>query len=322
MNDEVREILAIRYSGLGDLVMLLPALAGLKARHPKARITLLTDTAHRDFQRISGGLIDRTLTVDRRVLKREGRWAAIKEILAMIRAVRRDRYDRLYDFQSFGETATLSWLARAGEKSGAPKKPKYNYGYHRLVTRLREHHRSQLFQRIAGVDEALAQPRLQLDDEGSAYRDALLDRGDDRPVVGLNIGSTQESRRWHHERFAELARRLAPRYRVLLFIGPREKPFEPFFQGAEIVTDTTLSQLAGAIAACDLFVSNDTGPVHMAGALLIPTLTLFSTGDDFEVGALGPHKRFIKRTPINDITVDEVINLSGELAHPGKTQPS
>ena len=314
MSREVRDILVIRYSGLGDLVMMLPALAGLKARYPEAAITLLTDASNRHFAHIAGGLIDHTLTVDRAVLKRSGRWAALGEIWRMIRGVRARRYDRLYDLQSFGETATLSRLARATHKSGAPKKSKYNYGYHRRITRLRDHHRSQLFQRIAGVDETLGQPRLLLDPEGERYRDELLARGAEQPVVGLNIGSTQESRRWSHEHFAALAERLSPRYRVLLFIGPREKRFESYFAGVEVVTDTTLSQLAGAIAACDLFVSNDTGPAHMAGALDVPTLTLFSTGDDFEVGALAPHKRFIKREPIDAIGVGEVEASLGALA--------
>jgi len=304
-------ILAIRYSGLGDLVMLMPALTRLRARYPDSHITLLTDSGNAAFPDIACGLIDDLILLDRRRMKR-GLFQALAEIARLFRSLRSRRFDQVIDFHNFGETATISYLARAPVKRGAPKKPKYHYGYTERVPRVETDHRSQFFCRIAGVDDSLWIPSLCLDDEAKRFAESLAgEAGDSRPVLGLNIGSTQENRRWSHHLFAELAGRLQERYRVLVFIGPGERQYAGVFDGVcEIVTDTSIPQLCGAIGLCDLFISNDTGPVHLAGALGVSTLTLFSTGEDWQVGALAEHKRWIRRDNINEISVDEV---QGEL---------
>ena len=104
-----------------------------------------------------------------------------------------------------------------------------------------------------------------------------------------------------------MRKKLKNKYNVLIFIGPLEKKFTDIFNDFIVIKDVNLIKLAGAISLCDVFVSNDTGPVHMAAALNVSTITLFSTGDDKSVGALIDKKTFIKRDNINDITVDEVL---------------
>ncbi len=312
-------ILAIRYSGLGDLVMLMPALTRLKARYPDARITLLTDRSNAAFPEVSGDLIDDTILFDRRRLKR-GLSQALREIFSLFRRLRAKRFDQVIDFHNFGETATISFLAKAPVKRGAPKRSKYHYGYTERVARSDEQdHRSQFFCRIADVDDTTMVPTLCLDQAGQVFADSLGGQEDDgRPVLGLNIGSTQENRRWSHEHFAELARRLGGAYRVLVFIGPSEQQYAGVFDGVcETVSGATIPELCGAISRCDFFISNDTGPVHLTGALGVPTLTLFSTGDDWQVGALAERKRWLRHDEINSITVDEVIKELERLADGG-----
>ncbi|WP_275099243.1 glycosyltransferase family 9 protein [Sedimenticola hydrogenitrophicus] len=307
-------ILAIRYSGLGDLVMLLPALARLKARNPEAHITLLTDRSNQAFPVVADGLVDATILFDRRRLKK-GLLPALGAIAALFRKLRSTTFDQVIDFHNFGETATISYLAKAPVKRGAPKRSKYHYGYTERVPRNERDHRSQFFCRIAGVDDAWTVPSLHLSESGRDYRGRLRDCSvDNRPVLGLNIGSTQENRRWSHHRFAELARRLGGQYRVLVFIGPGETAYAPAFEGVcEIVTGVSIPQLCGAISCCDYFISNDTGPVHLAGALGVSTLTLFSTGEDWQVGALAERKAWIRNAEINAISVDEVMARLADL---------
>ncbi len=303
------KILAIRYSGLGDLVMLLPALQRLRSRYADCHVTLLTDRSNRDFPELSDGLVDAVVTLDRRRLKC-GLWAAGGELISFIRRLRSTSYDLVVDFHNFGETATISYLAKAPVKRGAPKKPKYHYGYTERVERVETDHRSQFFCRIAGVDGALGQPKLSHDEPAGVQYAELLKRqlSKELPILGLNLGSTQESRRWHHENFAQLARQLEDRYQIVVFVGPGEHAYaEVFNESCHVVKGVTIPQLCGAISQCDFFISNDTGPVHLAGALDVPTLTLFSTGEDWQVGALARQKRWIRQAVINDISVDTVI---------------
>lgn len=307
--------LVIRYSGLGDLVMFLPTLEKLKAQYPNSSITLLTDASNRDFYKLSGGLIDDTITVNRKFFREKRFFRALNELVSLGFKIRRC-YDIVIDFQSFGETATISYLTNAREKWGAEKKSKYNYGYTHLVPYDTSGHRSQLFARIAHVDDTLSYPRIVLSTAARLYAEQISRKLDPaKPTVGLNIGSTNERRRWSEQNFSALGSQLADRYNILVFIGPLEQRFKEAFKSFTTVKNTTLEELTGAISVCSYFISNDTGPVHIAAALDVPTLTLFSTGEDADVGCLNKHKQFIHHDDINSITLSDVTTVFQRLTN-------
>lgn len=302
------KILAIRYSGLGDIVMLLATLEKLKNKYTNAHITLLTDSSNVKLKELSCGLIDEVITVNRGYFKRKEIFNSLSELVRVIFKIR-SRFDMCIDFQSFGETATISYLANAKIKLGAPKKEKYHYGYTQIIKRDESGHRSQLFSRIATVNDDLDFPKLCLNDEAAKYKQTTLKRlNRDKKTIGLNIGSTQENRRWNENNFSQLAKKLKENYNVLIFLGPSEMQYKDAFDKESLfVENVNLIELTGAISVCDVFITNDTGPAHMAGALNVSTLTLFSTGDDYNVGALIAKKEFIKNLYINDISIDAVI---------------
>lgn len=303
------QILAIRFSGLGDIVMLTGVFAELKRQHPGCHVTLLTDVVNAGICSETGGVIDDVITVNRRPFRQRKLLVAFGELYRVLKAVRQQRYDLVLDFQNFGETGFLTRMAHARQTIGAPKKAKYAKPYDVVVPVRESGHRIEQFARIAQLERRIYPPKLQLSAEGCDYAaNWIAKRPTGVPVVGLNIGSTQENRRWHHEQFAALAQRLKGVAEVMVFAGPSEEQYLPTFSGlTHVVSSVTLPQLSGALSCCDVVVSNDTGPAHMAGALNVPLVTLFSTGDDDEVGAACQQKRFIKRIPINDITVDEVL---------------
>ncbi len=304
----MKKILAIRFSGLGDIVMLLATLQKLKAKEP-CRIILLCDCANAGVAKLSCGLIDEVFCIDRSLFRAKS-FKAFKEIVRLFRFLQSQTFDEVIDFQNFGETATISFFAKAKQKRGAPKKPKYHFGYTHIVPRDERGHRSQFFHSIAGVEDSLVYPKLCLNKEAKDYAKRLVSKLDvTKTTIGLNIGSTQESRRWSEKRFLELGQRLKSRANVLVFIGPKEKRFAPLFEEFVVVQNTSISQLAGALSLCDLLVTNDTGPAHIAAALGVKTCTLFSTGTDENVGALTRNKTFIRKNPINSIEVEEVLSI-------------
>ncbi len=303
----VNSILVIRYSGLGDVVMLLQTLKKLKEKYNNPTITLLTDHTNSAILENTCGVIDNIIPINRKVFKEKKIWALLKELKNLFFNLRKKQYDLLIDFQNFGETATISYLARASEKIGSPKKDKYNYGYTKTVKKDNRGHRSQLFSRIAEVSDRLDFSQLCLESNGEKYKRSLLDKLDkNKKIIGLNIGSTQDSRRWSEKNFYKLAKELEEEFNILVFIGPAEKRFESTFKGLHVIQDTSLNELCGAISSCDYFVTNDTGPAHIAAAFGVPTLTLFSTGTDENVGSLIEKKEFIQNNNINDITVYNV----------------
>jgi heptosyltransferase I len=308
------KILAIRYSGLGDVVMLLQTLKKLKDKYENCHITLLTDKSNSSIKEISCGLIDEIIPFDRSVFKKRKYFALLKESFKLLFRIRQ-KFDLTIDFQCFGETATISYLSNAKEKFGAPKKDKYNYGYTYIVTRSDHNHRSQLFSRIAKVDDKLDFSKLCIQDHNQEFKSKIEKQLDPaKKTIGLNIGSTQENRRWNEKKFAELQKILKKKYNILIFIGPSEKVYKYAFEkDSFLIEDVNLVGLSIVIGTCDVIITNDTGPAHIAAALGVPTLTLFSTGDDWNVGSLISKKEFIKNEDINRISVDEVVEKLNRL---------
>jgi len=112
-------------------------------------------------------------------------------------------------------------------------------------------------------------------------------------VIGLFPGSNAPARRWPAERFRSLARALAERgRRVAVFGGSGDRTLtHDVAREIEGVVDvggaTDLVGLAAALSVCDLLVTNDTGPMHLAGAVGTPTVTLWGSSSPAEVRPVG-----------------------------------
>ena len=121
--------------------------------------------------------------------------------------------------------------------------------------------------------------------EDAAWADAWLkERGvdGDRRIAVLNPGASWPAKTWSADRFAELARRMIEtlNLRVLLVAGPGQREAMTGLTDmagypCPVVETGSLTRLAALIQRCDLFVSNDCGPMHIAAAVGTPTIGLF-----------------------------------------------
>lgn len=113
----------------------------------------------------------------------------------------------------------------------------------------------------------------------------------DRPLVGISPGSNTPSRRWDPERYAEVVRRLRRRgVGVAVFGGPGEEDLVRFVSGGlalEVAGAPDLPLLAAGIASCDLALTNDSGPMHVAAAVGTRTVALIGPTDPRLTGPLG-----------------------------------
>jgi heptosyltransferase II len=144
-------------------------------------------------------------------------------------------------------------------------------------------------------DGGAMRPKLFPGSEERAAVDALLGPDiDSRPLIALAPGSVWATKRWPG--YAELAKRLAARYRLAL-IGGRSDSSDAAsiaeFSGAQGVVDGTgsLTLLASAelIGRAKLLVTNDSAPQHLASAMGTPTITIFGpTVEEFGFGPLAP----------------------------------
>ena len=122
-------------------------------------------------------------------------------------------------------------------------------------------------------------------------------------VIGVFPGGNAPSRRWEPDRFAELVHRLSKRgERVVVFGGPAERQLTARVAGDAAVDlggQTDLAQLAAGIASCDLLVTNDTGPLHLAAAVGTPTVSLWGAGDPVVTGPLGAGHRMLRHPELD-----------------------
>jgi heptosyltransferase II len=119
------------------------------------------------------------------------------------------------------------------------------------------------------------------------------------PVAGIFPGSNARSRRWDADRFAAVARGLATRgVRVFVFGAPAEAATTRTVAagaGVDMGGRTDLSALAAALAECDILVTNDSGPMHLAAAVGTRTLVVSGPADTRETAPGGPGHEYLQR---------------------------
>jgi ADP-heptose:LPS heptosyltransferase len=110
------------------------------------------------------------------------------------------------------------------------------------------------------------------------------------PSIGVFPGGNAPSRRWDIERFAEVVKQLADDRRIIVFGGPGETEATMAVagdRGIDMGGRTTLPMLAAALSTCDLLITNDSGPMHIAAAVGTRTLSLWGAGDPNETAVRG-----------------------------------
>ncbi|QOP40808.1 lipopolysaccharide heptosyltransferase II [Sulfurimonas marina] len=108
----------------------------------------------------------------------------------------------------------------------------------------------------------------------------------ENPTLGINAGATYGSaKRWYPERFAQVAAYYKDKYDILIFGGPNEVEMAKEIEEnlislgvtnyKNIAGKTTIEELCANIAGCSLFITNDSGPMHVAAAYQVPTVAIF-----------------------------------------------
>jgi ADP-heptose:LPS heptosyltransferase len=322
VNPEPRNILVLDFGQLGDVVLSLPALAAIRKRFPQARVTVAGGSAAAQVVEMSG-LADRTLAIDRVSLRDGPKLHSLAEMMRLAAEVRRARYDLAIDLHSLSESNLLAFVSgarervfaeRAGRSLGllatmkAPWEDRDKHQVDRYLDVLRP-------LGISGAPRIPLLPTRPRDDQfvQKLFEERGVAAG--ATLAGFFPGASQPRRRWPLDRFAELAARLEKHddARIVVFLGPEEaavaEQIRAAFSSSALVLDgLTLSQLASATARLKVFVSNDSGPMHLAAAVGTPVVLLFGAPvrGPYWFGPVGERHRIVARSSLLEITVAEV----------------
>ena len=309
-----KKVLAIKFWGIGSLQMLTPAIATLRRRHPFAEITLLTLAGNRDFaERLA--IFDRVMTLD---VAGIGWFRIGARIVRLLRELRAQDFDVVYDFEFFTRFSAVVAIA-----TGAPRRHGFaSPSVWRGSFHTEEHpynrywHVARNFRVLAGgenglnvISEDLKPLSFNERDEARAFA-ALARRGlrTDEPycVLNVNAGELSLERRWPPGQFVELAQRFitVDQWQVVLIGSAPERAYTDGV--AARVANSRCSSVAGELRAGELaavfahaavVVSNDSGPMHIAAALDVPTVGLFGPETPVMYAPIGLRTRALYRPP-------------------------
>ncbi|HEU4594800.1 MAG TPA: glycosyltransferase family 9 protein [Pyrinomonadaceae bacterium] len=292
MKFDPNNILVIDFGQLGDVVLSMPALAAIRQKFPRARVTVAVGRAAGAVVELAG-VADEVLAVDRVGLRDGPKLLSVFRIGQLALDVRRRGFDFVIDLHSLSETNILGFLSGAGQRLYARRPTRSldylsNFRPPPPVEDRSKHAIDRYLDVLAplGIKEVSRTPRLPVREEDSRAVEELLKKakaGTDAPLVGIFPGAGHESRCWPLERFAELAWRLVRNdsVRPVLFAGPEERSKVREMRAAlppstVILDRLTIPQLAAASARLSVFVSNDTGPMHIAAAVGTPVVILMA----------------------------------------------
>lgn len=313
--EHIQRLLIRSTNWVGDAVMSVPALKEIRRQFPNARISLLVRPWVRDVY-AAVDFIDETLVYDK-----SGEHRGLAGMRRLAADLRRRRFDLVILLQNALEAAAIACWARIPVRLGYACDARGFLLTHaiRIDPDVRRVHQAFYYLAIlsgAGILNSRLWERgdYRLDSisigvrtsDRSAAREMLRAHGvtHDSPLVGVNPGASYGgAKRWPAERFAAVADALAREFgtRIAIFGAPNE--LEAAQEAAARMTcrpvifagRTTLGQLMGLISECDLFITNDSGPMHLAAALDVPQLAIFGSTSEVATGPLSARAQVIKQ---------------------------
>ncbi len=297
------KILVRATNWLGDAIMAIPALQAIRAREPKAEMTIF---ARRWVSAIyqGQGLAEHLL-----VLEDLGNPSA---------RLRAERFDAAILLQNAFQAAWLAWRAGIRERIG------YNRdGRGWLLTRAipvpasdeipahESYYYLELLRRAGWISRlpAITEIRLRISRESRERAAKKIISAGARPSsrkIAIAPGAAYGSAKcWPPERFAELADRLIARFDadVILFGAPSERDIAARIasgmrhRAVNLTGETSIEDLPAHFSGCNVFVGNDSGAMHVAAAADVPVVAIFGSTDPEGTAPITARRTLVRKAP-------------------------
>ena len=294
LNSKTPRILIARMSAIGDAILTMPVACALRAHFPGAFLGWVVEKKAAPMVR-EHPAVDEVIELER------GWFTSLRGIRNTKAILRGYRFDTSIDCQGLTKSAMAGWLAGARTrigylgKHGGEITPWLN---NRFVQPTSSHivDRSLELLRPLGIETPRVDWQMPIPESARNWASDWRRTLPAQRVAILNPGATAASKMWEPDRFGQLAQIIHKRhgYRsVAVWGGATERQMAEWIVRhsggtAMLAPDTNLHQLAALIDQSDLFVSGDTGPLHMAVALAVPTIGLYGAT---RPGDSGPYQQ-------------------------------
>jgi heptosyltransferase-1 len=290
------KILILKPSSLGDVIQALPVLRLLKLYLPASEIFWWIDSA---LAPLLEGDPDLTGIVrfERKRWMRPLYWP---EMLRSIRWLREQHFDWVIDLQCLARSGAFAWFANGKFLIGLDEVREGARGFYDVAVPRKSFHTHAVdwylsvlpqlgvpvhknFQWLPERPEISAAVKSKWKTDGTRW-------------IAIQPGARWANKRWPAENFAELVRLLATEFSAARFAilgGTEDKPLGEIISRAKperclnLCGETSLPEMIEWLRLCDLMITNDTGPMHVAAALGKPLVALFGPTEPRRTGPYG-----------------------------------
>ncbi|MDP7282076.1 MAG: glycosyltransferase family 9 protein [Candidatus Undinarchaeales archaeon] len=287
-----KNILVINLMGLGNMIFTVPMLKTIKKNWPEAKITLLASYKPVvELMEANKGLVDDIVMFD--VESHKGIFKKIK----FMRSLKDRKFDLSILTHPSGKFSGMAaFFTRIKNRAGASQKVgMFNTGvYQNIVANSNKKHCVEVnldILRQIGITIFEKSIKLELPAENiDTARKLLKIKGlsENQKLIGVHTGSVPETwyKQWTQHGFAEACTELGKKHnaKIMIIGGPEEetagKSIHSMMQEKPMLFfDKTIPETAALIKNCDVFISADTGPGHLASALGVPVVSIFGPTD-------------------------------------------
>ena len=283
----MHKFLVVNMNYMGDALLTTPAIAALRRAYPDARIDTVVGAG------AAAEVLQNNPDLDAIIARTaRGSWG---RVLQTYRLLRDGRYTDAVILPPLSAYAAAAWLARTPRRVGQGGR-----GMNRFLTELRQTRATHMADAMLDTMPLPPTPRrdarrlvVTVDAESKAISDALLAEAGitDGPVLAVNVGATRPQKRWFAASFALALDGLADTPCVLVGSGEEDQALAAevlrltqHARPVNLVGRTSVKTLAAVLQRCDLLLSADSGPMHLATAVGTPTLALFGSTDPAVTG--------------------------------------
>ncbi|MFA5804882.1 MAG: glycosyltransferase family 9 protein [Melioribacteraceae bacterium] len=333
-----KNILVIRqHNQFGDMLVSVSLFRAIKETYPECHLTLLASRENY-VGIVKNKFIDRLFVFDS---KKIFKLSYIKELKKTLK----DGYDVVIVPATISISFTsclLAALSDAKEKIGPlslnGKKNEYAYMFnHRIELDWRAtpdaHYADCILEivRPFKINTKNLGISISFDDEDAKAADEFiesLNKSKKSLLIGMHIGAGKPQNRWPLNKYINLIERINGKYDSRIYVTGsfRDQEEIDYLNAHSNIHITgflnrTIPQFAALISKTDIFITNDTGIMHVAGATATPQISIFGPTNPFNWAPFGPTKYFLRKSElISDVSVDAVFDLFNYLLEKQKNE--
>ncbi len=284
------KILIFRSGAIGDVLMTTPLVRAVRNRYPQAEITYLTGNWSKEAIRGNCN-IDNLITFDDSIIFRKKIW----KLINLVRKVRKEKFDLAFVLDKSKWFGLLVRLAQVKDRIGFDREGEGKYNTKSVSFDASRHEIDYYLDigKMAGAKPVGRGMELQIPREDVLYVKQFLKNNKIRgKIVGIAAGGASNpgqellEKRWPWEKYKQLCEKMIAELgcTIVLFGGEGDMDISRSIkEGNDRIIDVTgsmtIKQSAALMSKCDLFVTHDSGPMHMAAASGTKVIALFGPTD-------------------------------------------